>query len=236
MTHPNDSASQNPGLDPSLVRGMTAPRLSRRQLLTGAGAGAGAFGIGAILAACGIQGTAVGGGTAPTAGNIGTASWWAKQKLNKKVNFANWPYYIDVLKGKHPSLEHFTSQTGIQVTYTEPISNNVPFYAKIRPSLAAQQYTGFDVIVMTNNAPQALGYLLANNWLTPLDTSMMTNFNKTAGPLIKNPSWDPGNRYTMAWQSGFTTVGYNKTLVKNPGRQRRHLVRQEVRRQDRHDV
>ena len=87
-------------------------------------------------------------------GNIGTASWWAKQKLNKKVNFANWPYYIDVLKGKHPSLEHFTSQTGIQVTYTEPISNNVPFYAKIRPSLAARQYTGFDVIVMTNNAPK----------------------------------------------------------------------------------
>ena len=133
------------------------------------------------------------------------------------MNFANWPYYIDVLKGKHPSLEHFTSQTGIQVTYTEPINNNVPFYAKIRPSLAAKQYTGFDVIVMTNNAPNALGYLLANNWLTPLDTSMMTNFNKTAGPLIKNPSWDPGNRYTMAWQSGFTTVGYNKTLAKNPG-------------------
>jgi spermidine/putrescine transport system substrate-binding protein len=217
MIHPDDSASQNPGLDPSLVRGMTGPRLSRRQLLTGAGAGAGAFGIGAILAACGVQGTAVGGGSASVAGNIGTASWWAKQKLHHKVNFANWPYYMDVLKAKHPSLEHFTRQTGIQVTYTEPISNNVPFYAKIRPSLAAKQYTGFDVIVMTNNAPNALGYLLANNWLTPLDTSMMTNFNKTAGPLIKNPSWDPGNRYTMAWQSGFTTVGYNKALVKNPG-------------------
>jgi spermidine/putrescine transport system substrate-binding protein len=218
MTHSNESASQHHGVDPSLVRGLTQSRLSRRQLLAGAGAGAGAFSIGAILAACGVQGTgAQGGGSTSVAGNVGTAAWWAKQKLNKKVNFANWPYYLDVLKGKHPSLDHFTQETGIQVTYTEPINDNVAFYAKIRPSLASKQYTGFDVIVMTNNTPNALGYLLANNWLIPLDPTMMKNFNQTAGPLVKNPAWDPGNRYTMAWQSGFTTIAYNKTVVKNPG-------------------
>ncbi|HEX7994016.1 MAG TPA: spermidine/putrescine ABC transporter substrate-binding protein [Streptosporangiaceae bacterium] len=218
MTNSNESASQNQGVDPSLVRGLTQSRLSRRQLLAGAGAGAGAFSIGAILAACGVQGTgAQGGGSTSVAGNVGTAAWWAKQKLHKKVNFANWPYYLDVLKGKHPSLDHFTQETGIQVTYTEPINDNVAFYAKIRPSLASKQYTGFDVIVMTNNTPNALGYLLANNWLIPLDPTMMKNFNKTAGPLVKNPAWDPGNRYTMAWQSGFTTIAYNKTVVKNPG-------------------
>ncbi len=217
MTSSHDSSSEGPVLDPSLVRGMTQSRLSRRQLLTGAGAGAGAFGIGAILAACGVQGTSAGGGSTSAATNVGTASWWAKQKLHHKVNFANWPYYLDVLKGKHPSLDHFTSQTGIQVNYTEPINDNVAFYAKIRPSLEAKQYAGFDIIVMTNNTPNALGYLLANNWLVPLDQSMMTNFNKNAGPLIKNPSWDPGNKFTMAWQSGFTTIGYNKTVVKNPG-------------------
>jgi len=217
MTNSDDSASEGPVLDPSLVRGMTQSRLSRRQLLAGAGAGAGAFGIGAILAACGVQGTSAGGGSTAAASNVGTASWWAKQKLHKKVNFANWPYYLDVLKGKHPSLDHFTSQTGIQVNYTEPINDNVAFYAKIRPSLEAKQYSGFDIIVMTNNTPNALGYLLANNWLVPLDQAMMTNFNKNAGPLIKNPSWDPGNKFTMAWQSGFTTIGYNKTVVKNPG-------------------
>jgi len=46
---------------------------------------------------------------------------------------------------------------------------------------------------------------------------MMTNFNKYAGPLIKNPSWDRGNKYTMAWQSGWTAIGYNSSVVKNPG-------------------
>src|SRR5215470_13775590 len=196
---------------------MTQSRLSRRQLLRGAGVGAGAFGLEAILAACGVSGTNAGAGSGAAAASVGTDAWWAKQKLHKKVNFANWPYYLDVLKGKHPSLDHFTSATGIEVTYTEPINDNVAFYAKIRPSLAAKQYTGFDMNVMTNNTPNALCYLLQTNWLIPLDQSMMTNFNKYAGPLVKNPSWDPGNKFTMAWQSGFTTIGYNSAIIKNPG-------------------
>ena len=69
---------------------------------------------------------------------------------------------------------------------------------------------------MTNSSPP-LGYLIDFGWLIPLDRSMMTNFNKYAGPLIKNPSWDPGNKYTMAWQSGWTAIGYNSSVVKNPG-------------------
>ena len=205
-------ASAEPGIDPSILRGMTQRRISRRQL----GAGVGALGLGAFLAACGVKGTASTGGATPAAGSVGSSSWWSKQELTKTVNFANWPYYIDVLKGKQPSLEQFTKQTGIQVTYTEPITDNLPFYAKIRPSLQAKQYTGFDIIVMTNNSPP-LGYLIDFGWLTPLDQSMMTNFYKYAGPLVKNPHWDRGNRYTMAWQSGWTAIGYNSSVITNPG-------------------
>jgi spermidine/putrescine transport system substrate-binding protein len=209
------SGPGEPGLDPSVIRGMTQPRLSRRQLLTGAGAGAGMLGMSAILSACGVKGASKSGNSTP-AGGVGTAAWWAKQKQTKTVNFANWPYYIDVLKGKHLSLEHFTATTGIAVNYTEPINDNLPFYAKIRPSLQAKQSTGYDIIVMTNNSPP-LGYLIDFGWLIPLDRNAMTNFNKYAGPLIKNPSWDRGNKYTMAWQSGWTAIGYNSSIVKNPG-------------------
>lgn len=202
--------SPESGTDPSVWRGLTQPRLSRRQLLRSAGAGAGVFGAGALLAACGVKGTVpAGGGAAGT----GTASWWARQPHTKTVNFANWPYYIDVYKGRHLSLDHFTATTGIKVNYTEPISDNIPFYAKIRPSLQAGQATGYDVIVMTNNSPP-LGYLIQNKWLIPLDHSAMPNFDKNAGPLVKNPSWDPGNKYTMAWQSGWTAIGYNSSVVK----------------------
>ncbi len=174
-------------------RGMTQWRLSRRQLLAAAGTGAGALGLSAFLAACGVKGTAAPAGTSSPAGGVGTAAWWAKQKLNHTVNFANWPYYLDVLNGKHLTLEHFTQTTGIKVNYTEPISDNVAFYAKIRPSLAAKQYTGFDIIVMTDSTPNALGYLLQNGWLIPLDQSMMTNFRKYASKLVTT---FPGTRAT----------------------------------------
>jgi len=216
----NDQHSPQPEhagdyLDPAMWRGLTQGRLSRRNVLRSAGAGAGALGIGAFLAACGVKGATV--ATHNTqAGGPGSTEWWAKQKLHKTVNFGNWPLYIDVLSGKHPSLERFTQTTGIQVNYTEPISNNIPFYAKIRPSLQAKQYTGYDLIVMTNNSP-ALGYLINYGWLTPLDQTAMTNFHKYAGPLVKNPSWDRGNKYTMAWQSGWTAIGYNGSAIKNPG-------------------
>jgi spermidine/putrescine transport system substrate-binding protein len=215
MTEHNGSGQTEPEVDPSVWRGLTQPRMSRRQLLASAGTGAGMLGMSAFLAACGVKGTTASGGSTP-AGGVGTAAWWAKQKSTKTVNFANWPYYIDVVKGKHLSLEHFTATTGITVNYTEPIGNNMPFYAKIRASLSAKQSTGYDIIVMTNNSP-ALGYLIEFGWLTPLDQSAMTNFNKNAGPLVKNPSWDRGNKHTMAWQSGWTAIGYNQAIIKNPG-------------------
>ena len=208
-----DEAGQAPAMDPAVWRGLTQRRLSRRDLLRYTGTGAGALGVSALAAACGVKGATA---TSSKPGGVGSAAWWVKQKLHHVVNFGNWPYYIDVLNGKHPTLEHFTQLTGIKVNYTEPISDNVPFYAKIRPSLQAKQYTGYDIIVMTNNSPP-LGYLEQLGWLTPLDHSMMTNFNKYASPLVTNPSWDPGNKYTMAWQSGWTAIGYNSSVIKNPG-------------------
>ncbi|HEY2507824.1 MAG TPA: spermidine/putrescine ABC transporter substrate-binding protein [Streptosporangiaceae bacterium] len=205
-----------PAVDPSILRGITSARMSRRQLLSSAGAGAGALGLSAFLAACGVKGTPTAGSSSAPAGGVGSASWWAKQKLHHTVNFANWPYYIDVDNGKHLTLEDFTATTGIKVNYTEPISDNLPFYAKIRPSLQAKQYIGYDIIVMTNSSPP-LGYLIDNGWLTPLDHSAMPNFDKYAGPLVKNPSWDPGNKFTMAWQSGWTAIGYNSSAIPDPG-------------------
>ena len=236
----NEQGIDPSGLDPSIWRGLTQRRLSqrsmtRREVLRSAGAGAGALGIGAFLAACGVKGAStVSSGSSP-AGGVGTAAWWAKQKLHHTVNFANWPYYIDVLNGKHLSLEYFTQQTGIQVNYTEPISDNLPFYAKIRPSLQAKQPTGYDIIVMTNSSPP-LGYLIDFGWLVPLDRSMMTNFNKYAGPLIKNPSWDPGNKHTHGLAVRLDRDRVQLLDHQGPGHQRGDPVRLEVLGQDRHDV
>jgi spermidine/putrescine transport system substrate-binding protein len=214
---PDDPAAAPASIDPALWRGLTSRRVSRRGLLragglaAGAAAVAGGGGLAGLLAGCG-DGTPA----AAQTDAVGTAAWWSKQRLHHTVNFANWPDYIDVLNGKHPTLEHFTTLTGISVNYTEPVSDDVTFYNAIRPSLERKQYTGYDIIVTTTNSP-ALGELITNGWLTPLDQSMMSNFRTYASRLAENPPWDPGNVYTMTWQSGWTAVGYDSKVIPSPG-------------------
>jgi len=202
-------------------RGLRAPRISRRGLLQASALAGGATAVPGVLGAAGLCSLlAACGGGAPAASAAadapGSDAWWSRQHLHHTVNFANWPDYIDVLNHQHPTLEHFTDLTGIRVNYTEPVSENIPFYNTIRPLLERKQYTGYDIIVTTNNSP-ALGELINNGWLTPLDQSMMNNFRAYAGSLVRNPPWDPGNTYTMAWQSGWTAVGYNSAEIADPG-------------------
>jgi spermidine/putrescine transport system substrate-binding protein len=201
-------------LDPAVLRGLTEGRYSRRQLLRAAGAGALGVSFSGFLAACGAAGTnPTTQGTTSAAAAVGSAEWWSKQKQQGVLDFANWPYYIDVSNhGKsHPTLAQFTKKTGIKVNYLEVIQNNDSFYAKIQPSLQANQGTGYDIIVMTNG--WYLTELINHKWLIPLDLSMLPNFQKNASPLVKSPAYDKGNTYTITWQSGFTGIGYdpNKT-------------------------
>jgi spermidine/putrescine transport system substrate-binding protein len=200
-------------IDPALLRGLTESRYSRRQVLKAAGAGALGISLSGFLAACGAAGTNPSTGGTTTAGAVGSAEWWSKQKKTGVLDFGNWPYYIDVTNhGKsHPSLHQFTEATGIKVNYLEDIQNNDSFYAKIAPTLQGGQSTGYDIIVMTNG--WYLTELINHKWLIPLDLSLIPNFTKYAGPLFKSPAYDPHNAYTVAWQSGFTGIGYdpNKT-------------------------
>jgi spermidine/putrescine transport system substrate-binding protein len=189
---------------------LTNPRLGRRDLLRYAGLGAGA----AALAACGVGGKA-----APQA--TGTAlsdqidAFWADKKKTGSVNWAHWPYYIDKDgKGGHPTIDQFTAATGIKVHFTEPIQDTGSFFAKVQPSLSAGQYSGYDVATITNGTDfdkfKQLGLLV------PLDHARLPNFNKYAAPAYKRSAYDPGNVYSIPWQSGITGIGYNKTKVPKP--------------------
>jgi len=202
-------------LDPALVRGLTQRRLSRRDLFRFAGTGAGALGLTALLSACGVS-------PGPTASparrvEVGSPEWWSKQTLAHELNFANWPYYIDTHKGEHPTLEMFTKQTGIKVNYRPVINDNAAFFATIKPYLEAGKDTGWDLVVITNG-PQ-LSQLIANGWLIPIDLSLVPNFTKYASDLVKDPAYDPGNKYTVTWQSGFTGIGYRPEAAKALGRE-----------------
>ena len=156
-----------------------------------------------VLAACGVGGNKA----SNTTTNVGTPAWWAKQKQVGTLDFANWALYIDVSHGTHPSLDKFTKDTGIDVNYRTVVIENAPFLAGIRPDLQAGKDTGWDIIVITNGI--YLDELIRNHWIIPLDQSRMTNFDKYASPIVKDPSYDPGNTYSMAWQSFYTGIGYD---------------------------
>jgi spermidine/putrescine transport system substrate-binding protein len=195
------------GLDPSLLRGLTQGRISRRQLIRGTGAGLALLGVGSVLEACGVAGTK----TTSSGEEFDWTAWWAKQKKQGVLDWANWPLYIDTENGKHESLELFTEKTGIKVNYKPVIQNNAPFYAQISPSLQAGQGIGYDLIVFTNGWQQT--QMIENGWNVPLDQSRMPNFFKYAGADAKNPDYDPGNKYTVPWQSGLTGIAYNKKKI-----------------------
>jgi spermidine/putrescine transport system substrate-binding protein len=205
----NDDQNPTPrALDPALARGLTEPRYTRAEMLKSAGMGAGALSLGALMAACGVSGTAA------KKSNFDWAKWWSKQKSTGTLNFANWPLYIDVSHGQHPSLKQFTKATGIKVNYFEVIQDNASFYAKVAPTLGAGQPIGYDIVVMTSDTWQLAEILHIHQWAIPLDHSQIPNFYKYASPLVKSPSYDPGNVYTTAWQSGFTGIAYNPQLTK----------------------
>jgi spermidine/putrescine transport system substrate-binding protein len=195
--------------DAALLRGLTEPRFTRGQMLKAAGAGLGTLGLSGLLSACGVAGTA-----AKKKSGTDWAAFWRKQHQTGTLNFANWPLYIDTDHGKHPSLQQFTKATGIKVRYREVIQDNAPFYAQIAPTLQSGQPTGYDIVVMTNDTWQLNELLHINNWAIPLDHAQIPNFAKYASPLVKNPSYDPGNKFTVAWQSGFTGIAYDPRMTK----------------------
>ena len=170
MTEPLDPRS----MDPALLRGLTQRRMSRRDLLKGVGAGAGVLGLSAFLAACGVSGTS-GGTKTPT----GSPSPDLLKKIYGdgtpagQLNFANWEDYIDVTsKGKSPTLQKFTKDTGIKVTYKTVINDNDPFLAPIIQTLQSGGSTPYDLMVITNGGP--VERMIRLGFLTPVSYTHLT--------------------------------------------------------------
>ena len=212
MTEPRKDI--DPGLAASWMRGMTQRRVSRRDLIKYGGASVGTLSLASILAACGDDGGGTGDGETPSGSTVDFGA-----PPGDTINFANWPLYID--KGKlpngekgYPSLYEFQQQTGITVNYNDEIQANDSFFGELLPQLQAGQDTGRDIIVITNG--RELNALIVNGWLTELDPSRRPNFDANAASWAKDPDFDPGNKYSMAWQSGLTGLAWNTEKVSQP--------------------
>jgi spermidine/putrescine transport system substrate-binding protein len=197
-----------PELSAALARGLTSRRMSRRNMMKLGGVSVGSLSLASILAACSKS-------SSGTSGAAGPAVNFDPATATDHINFSNWPLYIDKAHGTFPSLNEFTKEYNIDVTYNDEINDNSTFVGEILPQLRAGQDTKRDIIVITNG--EYLAGLITNGWLTELDASRRPNFDANAASWAKSPFYDEGNKYTMAWQSGLTGVGFNTELaVKAP--------------------
>jgi spermidine/putrescine transport system substrate-binding protein len=124
--------------------------------------------------------------------------------------FSNWPLYIDVDEKnaqKHPTIEAFTTTTGVTVSYLEDINDADTLNAKMAPIFQAGQDTGRDIIVPTEEV--ATKWLRAG-YVEAFDKSLLPNVTANLLDSLKEPAWDPGRVYTIPWQSGCTGIAYDK--------------------------
>ncbi|MFF9352106.1 PotD/PotF family extracellular solute-binding protein [Streptomyces sp. NPDC014734] len=192
------SAAQLAAMRRSLTGGRGA--LTRRSLLRASGPAALAIGGLGTLSACGIPPAKREEGAAAASDDRSAAE--------KQVNFSNWTEYMDVTDdGKHrPTLEAFTKRTGIKVKYTEDINDNVEFFGKIKPQLAAGQDTGRDLICVTDWLAARIVRL---GWAQPLDASNLPHAYANLSAQFRTPDWDPGRVHSYPWAGIPAVIAYN---------------------------
>lgn len=171
------------------ARSIINSRVSRRAVLAGAGAVAGAT----ALAACGSDGDAAG-------GEANTVRW------------GNWPLYLDVDdSGKnYPTLNAFTKETGIDVKYFEDYNDNDEFFGKVQAQLKLKKDIGYDLVTPTD--------WMAARWIRlgytqKFDLGNIPNAQNILDTLA-SPSYDPKRESTLTWQGIMGGFGWN--TEKNP--------------------
>ncbi len=208
-------ASPRPALSPeaqAVLGALTGRGLSRRSLL----AGAGAAGLGALLAPCGTRGSSGTSTGTATGGDLRPTPAADTSDTDKVVNWANWTLYLDYDEKtkKYPTLEAFQKQTGIKATYAEDIVDNAQYYGKVQAQLRLGQDIGKDVIVMTD---WMAGRLIRQGFVQQFDQAAMPNA-KNILPTLRDVSFDPGRKASLTWQSGYAGIAYNKKKVSKPVR------------------
>ncbi|MFF3248275.1 PotD/PotF family extracellular solute-binding protein [Streptomyces sp. NPDC002870] len=191
------SAAQLAAVRRSLANGRGS--LSRRSLLRASGVGALAVGGAGILSGCGIP---------PAKREAGAAASDDHSDQEKQINFSNWTEYMDISEDEksRPTLVEFTKRTGIKVKYTEDINDNVEFFGKIQPQLAAGQDTGRDLINVTD---WLAARMIRLGWVQKLDASLLPHAYANLSPQFRSPDWDPGRAYSYPWTGIPAVIAYN---------------------------
>jgi spermidine/putrescine transport system substrate-binding protein len=153
------------------------------------------------LAACGGGG---GGG-----GDSSDATTAKAGPVKGELTISNWPGYIDPGEnGEEGTVAQFEKETGVSVKYFEDVNDNEEFFGKLQPQLDQGESGGRSIFVVTDWMAKDmydLGYLQEIN---PDDLPTVFE-NMTAN--LRDPSFDPGRKFSIPWQSGMTGIWVDKS-------------------------
>ena len=171
-------------------------RMTRRELVQRGAAGVTILSLPGLLAACGGGGGGGGGG-----------------EVADVLRFSNWPLYIDFDEKtkKHPSLDEFTTKTGIKVDYFEDINDNAQYFGKIQGPLSQGRGIDRDIVVLTDNS-RFPGLMISKGWAQELDKDLIPNFSNLVAAQ-ESPPFDPDRKYSLPWQSGMTGIAWNEDVT-----------------------
>ena len=119
-----------------------------------------------------------------------------------ELHLYNWNNYI-----APETVKRFESVCQCDVVQTY-YSDNEELLAKL-----AAGATGYDVLVPTSNAVQAL---IRGGQLKPLDKTAIPNI-RNIDPAYLNTPFDPGNQYSVPYAMSTTILGYNDVKMKELG-------------------
>ncbi len=182
------------------------PGASRRTFLKGAGVAAFGLGSAAVLPLFGTP-SAVQDPATCKAGDLSASA--------NRLVVSNWPAYLDEAEdGAKNTLQDFEAATGIKVDYTDDVSDNAEFFAKVRNQLGDCQPIGRDLMMLTD---WMAARMIQLGWVQPLDAEKVPNLHQNLLKPLRGRQWDSERTYSAPWQSGLTGIAYNSRLTKEVG-------------------
>jgi spermidine/putrescine transport system substrate-binding protein len=187
------------------IQRLIETEISRRRLLRQAGAGMTALSFASFLAACGDDDGIEGGGAGDEAEGLEPI---AKGEIADRLNFSNWPLYID--EDSPTTLDKFEKEYGTKVKYTEEINDNTEFFGKVRQIYARGDSGGRDLHVVTDWMASKMKQL---GFVQRFDKSEMPNVEANLLDSLRSPSFDPEREFSVPWQSGMAAIVYRSDLT-----------------------
>jgi spermidine/putrescine transport system substrate-binding protein len=171
------------------------PRMTRDELVRRGAAAGVLLSFPALFTACG-------------GGDGGEAT---EDELKTVLNFSNWPFYMDTVNKRHPTLDQFKQETGITVNYFEDVNSNDEYFAKVQGPLSQGNGIDRDIIVATDNSRFPSIYV-SEGWVQPLDKELIPNFANLIDAQA-SPPFDPDRTFSLPWLGGMTGIAWNEDLT-----------------------